>query len=67
MALAGYCEDGDLEIDIDNSATEGSIRGVAVGRNVWIFFGSNRSGNTAAVLRRLPHRVSASASIRSRG
>lgn len=49
VALRRFCEDGDLEID--NNATEGSIRSVAVGRNNWIFFGSDRGGDTAAVLR----------------
>lgn len=48
-ALNRYCEDGDLEID--NNRTERSIRGVAVGRNNWIFFGSDQGGHTAAVLR----------------
>jgi transposase len=50
-ALTRYCEDGDLEID--NNATERSIRGVAVGRHNWTFFGSDRGGRTAAVLRSL--------------
>jgi transposase len=48
-ALNRYCEDGDLEID--NNHTERSIRGVAVGRNNWVFFGSDQGGHTAAVLR----------------
>jgi transposase len=48
-ALNRYSEDGDLEID--NNHTERSIRGVAVGRNNWIFFGSDQGGHTAAVLR----------------
>jgi len=48
-ALTRYCEDGDLEID--NNATERAIRGIAVGRNNWVFFGSDQGGNTAAVLR----------------
>jgi transposase len=48
-ALTRYAEDGDLEID--NNATERAIRGVAVGRNNWIFFGSDHGGRTAAVLR----------------
>ena len=48
-ALTRYCEDGDLEID--NNATERSIRGVAVGRRNWMFFGSDRGRKTAAVLR----------------
>jgi len=48
-ALTRYCEDGDLEID--NNATERTIRSVAVGRHNWMFFGSDHGGNTAAVLR----------------
>ena len=48
-ALNRYCEDGDLEID--NNHTERSIRGVAVGRHNWVFFGSDQGGHTAAVLR----------------
>jgi hypothetical protein len=48
-ALTRYCEDGDLEID--NNATERAIRGVAVGHNNWILFGSDQGGKTAAVLR----------------
>jgi len=48
-ALTRYCEDGDLEID--NNATERAIRGVAVGRHNWVFFGSDEGGKTAAVLR----------------
>jgi transposase len=48
-ALTRYCEDGDLQID--NNATERAIRGVAVGRNNWVFFGSDDGGKTAAVLR----------------
>ena len=47
-ALNRYCEDGNLSID--NNATERAIRGVAVGRNNWIFFGSDQGGKTAAVL-----------------
>ena len=48
-ALTRYCEDGDLEID--NNGAERAIRGVAVGRNNWLFFGSDQGGKTAAVLR----------------
>jgi transposase len=48
-ALSRYCDDGDLEID--NNHTERAIRGVAVGRNNWGFFGSDQGGKTAAVLR----------------
>jgi transposase len=49
VALTRYCDDGDLAID--NNATERAIRGVAVGRNNWVFFGSDEGGITAAVLR----------------
>ena len=49
IALTRYCEDGDLEID--NNGTERAIRSVAVGRNNWIFFGSDEGGKTAAILR----------------
>lgn len=48
-ALTRFCDDGDLEID--NNATERAIRGVAVGRNNWVFFGSDEGGKTAAILR----------------
>jgi transposase len=48
-ALTRYCEEGNLEID--NNATERAIRGIAVGRNNWMFFGSDHGGSTAAVLR----------------
>jgi transposase len=48
-ALNRYSEDGDLEID--NTGTERSIRGVAVGRGNWMFFGSDVGGRTAVVLR----------------
>jgi len=48
-ALTRYLEDGDLPID--NNATERSLRGIAVGRKNWLFFGSDRGGRTAAVLR----------------
>jgi transposase len=47
-ALCRYCEDGDLPID--NNASERSLRGVAVGRRNWMFFGSDEGGKTAAVL-----------------
>jgi hypothetical protein len=49
MALTRYCHDGDLAID--NNATERAIRGIAVGRANWTFFGSDEGGKTAAVLR----------------
>jgi hypothetical protein len=36
---------------IDNNHTERSLRGCAMGRNNWMFFGSDCGGRTAAVLR----------------
>jgi transposase len=48
-ALTRYCDNPDLSID--NNHTERSLRGWAVGRNNWTFFGSDRGGKTAAVLK----------------
>ena len=48
-ALTRYLEDGDLSID--NNHTERSLRGIAVGRRNWTFVGSDRGGQTMAVLR----------------
>jgi transposase len=48
-ALCRYVEDGELAID--NNAAERTMRGIAVGRKNWLFFGSDGGGNTAAVLR----------------
>ena len=47
-ALVRYVQDGDLEID--NNGAERSLRGVAVGRRNWTFFGSDNGGRTAAIL-----------------
>jgi transposase len=48
QALVRYCEDGDLEID--NNGAERSLRGVAIGRKNWLYFGSDNGGRTAAIL-----------------
>ena len=48
-ALTRYCENGDLAID--NNHTERSLRGIAMGRNNWVFLGSDRGGRTMAILR----------------
>jgi transposase len=48
-ALTRYLEDSDLSID--NNHTERSLRGLAVGRHNWTFFGSDRGGKTMAILR----------------
>jgi transposase len=47
-ALQRYLDDGLLEID--NNATERSLRGVAVGRKNWLFAGSEAGGRRAAIL-----------------
>jgi transposase len=47
-ALNRYLEDGIL--DIDNNAAERALRCVAVGRKNWMFAGSDRGGERAAVL-----------------
>jgi len=41
-ALVRDSEDGDLEID--NNGAERSLRGLAVGRKNWLFFGSDNGG-----------------------
>ena len=48
-ALTRYCQNPDLSID--NNTTERTLRCFAVGRANWTFFGSDRGGKTAAVLR----------------
>ncbi|OGL41151.1 MAG: hypothetical protein A2161_07475 [Candidatus Schekmanbacteria bacterium RBG_13_48_7] len=47
-ALSRYLEDGDLAID--NNKAERALRGIAVGRGNWIFYGSDNGGKTAAIL-----------------
>jgi hypothetical protein len=47
-ALTRYLDDGDLAID--NNGAERSLRGIAVGRRNWTFYGSDNGGRTAAVL-----------------
>lgn len=47
-ALVRYIEDGDL--DIDNGAAERALRYIAVGRNNWLFAGSDEGGRRAAVV-----------------
>jgi hypothetical protein len=48
-ALTRFLEDGELQID--NGATERANHDIALGRGNWTFFGSDRGGKTAAVLR----------------
>src|SRR5262249_19397557 len=47
-ALLRYCDDGRLEMD--NNAAERSLRAVALGRKNYLFAGSDRGGESAAVL-----------------
>lgn len=47
-ALCVYTTDGDLAID--NNVSENALRRVAIGRNNWVFCGSDNGGNTAAIL-----------------
>ena len=46
--LRRYTEDGRLEID--NNTSERTLRLCAIGRKNWMFLGSDRGGETAAIL-----------------
>ena len=48
QALERYTTDGDLHID--NNISERTLKLVGVGRNNWLFVGSDAGGHTAAVL-----------------
>lgn len=45
-ALLRYCDDGAIEID--NSAAERALRGVAIGRRNYLFAGADSGGERAA-------------------
>lgn len=47
-ALARYCDDGMIEID--NSAAERALRGVAIGRRNYLFAGADTGGDRAAAI-----------------
>jgi transposase len=47
-ALTRYVDDG--RVEIDNSAAERALRGVALGRNNYLFMGSDEGGERAASL-----------------
>lgn len=47
-ALTRYCDDGILEID--NSAAERALRGVAIGRRNYLFAGADSGGERAAAI-----------------
>jgi transposase len=48
QALNRYTTDGDLHID--NNLSERTLKLVGIGRNNWLFVGSDKGGHTAAVL-----------------
>jgi transposase len=48
QALVRYLEDGFL--DIDNNVAELTLRHIAIGRKNWLFAGSSRGAQTAAIL-----------------
>ena len=48
QALIYYCEDGAVEID--NNIAENALRGVALGRKNFMFFGSDSGGERAAAM-----------------
>jgi transposase len=47
-ALIRYVEDGELVLD--NNRSERALRGIAVGRKNWLYFGSDGGGKVAAIL-----------------
>ena len=47
-ALKLYCSDGNIEID--NSAAERALRGIAIGRRNYLFAGSDKGGERAAAM-----------------
>ncbi len=51
LALTRYAETGDLPID--NNPVENSIRPIALGKKNWLFAGSERAGQRAAVIQTL--------------
>ncbi len=47
-ALNEYCRNG--QVEIDNNIGENALRTVAVGRKNYLFFGSDRGGEAAAII-----------------
>ena len=47
-ALNEFCRDG--QVEIDNNIGENALRSVAVGRKDYLFFGSDKGGESAAHL-----------------
>jgi transposase len=52
-AFTGFLDDG--RICISNNAAERELRGVALGRKAWLFAGSERGGDRAAIMYTLIH------------
>jgi transposase len=52
-ALVRFIDDG--ELPIDNNWVENQIRPIAIGRNNWLFAGSQRAGKRAAAVMSLVH------------
>lgn len=48
QTLLAFLDDG--AIPLDNGRVERGVRGIAVGRNNWTFFGSDEGGNRAATI-----------------
>lgn len=48
QALTRYLDDGFL--DLDNNVAELALRHIAIGRKNWLFAGSRKGGETAAIL-----------------
>lgn len=49
IALTRFVEDGRLEID-NNNIAERAMRGIAIGRKIWLFAGSKAGGERAAAI-----------------
>ncbi|MEG9063337.1 IS66 family transposase, partial [Escherichia coli] len=47
-ALNEFCRDG--QVEIDNNIGENALRSVAVGRKDYLFFGSDKGGESAAII-----------------
>ncbi|EFP8693038.1 IS66 family transposase, partial [Shigella flexneri] len=47
-ALNEFCRDG--RVEIDNNIGENALRSVAVGRKNYLFFGSDKGGESAAII-----------------
>ena len=48
VGITGFLDDG--RICLTNNAAERALRGIALGRKAWLFAGSDRGGERAAVM-----------------